>query len=132
MNPTTPLPPGVPAARFVDPEHVAWRVAVGYENPGAEEKILYEDATGTYVRLLRWPAGFVTGSEPLRHDEFDEFAWLLEGASVSLGSGERYEAGRFCVVPCGTLHGPFEAPEGALLLEMRQPIAVAATPGGES
>lgn len=124
MTITTPLPPGIPAARFVDPELVSWRVAVGYANPGAEEKILYDDeATGTYVRLLRWPAGFVTGDEPLRHDDFDEFAWLLEGASVSLASGERYEAGTFCVVPRGTLHGPFTAPEGALLLEMRQPAA---------
>ena len=126
---TTPLPPNVPPARFVSPETVPWQDAPGYANPGAEEKILFHDqASGTYVRLLRWPAGFVTGDEPLRHDDMEEFAWVLEGSSVSVSSGEAYAAGTFCVVPAGVLHGPFTSADGITLLEVRRPVALDGAP----
>jgi hypothetical protein len=129
MSSSAFLPPNIPAAKFASPDLVEWQDAPGYGNPGAREKILFNDPdTGAYVRLLRWPAGFVSGDEPLCHREFHEFAWIVEGVSIDQSTGDRYEPGTFCVVPVGVLHGPFETPDGVTLLEMRQPVST----GGEA
>ena len=112
----------MPPATFVPHETVPWRDADGYETAGAQEKILYHDeAGGTYVRLLRWPAGFVTGTRPLAHEDLDEFAWVVSGGSTSLATGASCGPGSFCVVPRGVEHGPFETRGGVVLLEVRQP-----------
>ena len=90
-----------------------------YAQPGASEQILYRDATtGTYVRLLRMPADFRSGDQPLQHT-FDEVVYVLESTWVDLTSGARRGAGTVAVFPAGTPHGPFAYPEGALFLEVR-------------
>lgn len=123
MISTWPMPPGVPAGQFVDHEQVLWREAMGYARGGAQEKILYCDpATGMYVRLLRWPPGFVSGTAPLHHDDIEEFAWVVDGESMSTSSGRSHCPGMFCVVPARMDHGPFVTRTGITLLEVRRPI----------
>lgn len=109
------------AAAFRPHTDLGWQPADGYAQPGAEEKILFRQPDGAYARLLRWPPGFVTGNEPLSHPDVDEFAWVVSGMSRSLTSGVEATRGMFCAVEAGVDHGPFESPDGVLLLEVRFP-----------
>lgn len=90
-----------------------------YLVPGATEGILYEEpGRRTYVRLLRFPPGLITGNDRLRHD-FDEVVYVLEGPWVDQTTGVAHQAGTIAHFPAGTEHGPFAAPEGCAFLEFR-------------
>lgn len=115
-------------ASFHPHDDVPWRPAPGYAHPGAEEKILFSHGSGAYTRLVRWPPGFLTGTEPLSHPDVDEFAWVVSGTSISVSTGTEAKAGAFCTVPAGVDHGPFSTPDGVVLLETRIPVS----PGAES
>lgn len=110
------------AGSFRDHGTVSWGPAPGYDVPGAEQKILLERSGGAHVRLVRWPAGFVTGLTALNHPDADEFAWVVSGRSVSLVTGREATPGAFCSVPAGLDHGPFTTPDGVMLLEVRLPV----------
>lgn len=110
-----------PLGAFRSHDSVPWQLCSGYDQPGATEKILFRQSSGAYARLVRWPAGFVTGREPLNHPDVDEFAWVLSGRSVSLASGVDGRPGDFCFIDAGLDHGPFRAAEEVVLLEFRLP-----------
>jgi len=104
---------------FKSHETLPWTEVEGFDQPGIDEKILYQDEKqGTYARLLKLAPGFKSGDTPLKHD-FDEVVWVLDGYSVNPNTGNRYTPGMYAVFPAGTEHGPFFYPEGALFIEFR-------------
>ncbi|HCJ11112.1 MAG TPA: hypothetical protein DHW14_08140 [Clostridiales bacterium] len=101
---------------FFDPTVAGtWRQPEGYP-PGVKELIIAEDKeTGAVTRLLKFEPG-AKGTEVMVHDTWEEIC-ILEGGLIC--GGKVYTKGMVAVRPPGMKHGPFEAPVGALLFEVR-------------
>ena len=110
-----------PIGTFLNPDKTReWRQVQG-RPPGQEESIIFRDEkTGTYARLLRYEPGYkgLGVSDPMVHD-FDEVAFIIQGANHNARLGLTYEAGSLAYFPAGTYHGPLASPTGGMLIEFR-------------
>jgi quercetin dioxygenase-like cupin family protein len=80
--------------------------------PNVKMKVFPSDMeSGTYTIMLDLAPGAVLK----RHDEpLNEVSYVLKGTVVI--EGETYEEGTYSFTPAGMAHGPFESPQGCLLL----------------
>jgi hypothetical protein len=110
---------GKPEIEFTDPDSLqySWHQVEGGQE-GIIEKILSLDPdTGSYTRLLKFPAGMVT-DELLVHTFWEE-VWILEGSLTDLNKKETYVKGTYACRPPGMYHGPYNIPNGCMTLEIR-------------
>lgn len=107
-----------PELEFFDHDlNIPWRQVEGAQE-GIIEKILSLDPdTGSYTRLLKFPAGMKT-TETLTHDFWEE-VYILKGSLYDLAKKETYVEGTYACRPPGMLHGPYDIPFGCMTLEIR-------------
>jgi len=106
-----------PELELFDVETLEWTQVDG-ALPGLMEKILSKDPdTGSYTRLLRFPAGMIT-TERFAHDFWEE-VYILNGGLIDLTSNQTFQQGYYACRPPGMLHGPYRVPVGCVTLEMR-------------
>jgi hypothetical protein len=107
-----------PELEFFDPETLPWRAVAG--DRGAYERVLAEDpATGLLTRLLRWDPGYRTATDdPVAHGYFEEVL-VLSGSLHDLRLDQTFGSGYYACRPPGMVHGPWESPDGCIMLETR-------------
>jgi ChrR Cupin-like domain len=107
-----------PELEFFDTGMLSWRAVDG--DAGVSERILAEDpATGLLTRLVRWDPGVSTSAAgPVAHDYYEE-VFVLTGSLHDLRLNETFGAGYYACRPPGMLHGPWESPQGCVMLELR-------------
>jgi quercetin dioxygenase-like cupin family protein len=98
----------------VEPDDVPW---ASTSIDGLEEKVLWSDPdTGASVTLLRWAKG--AGIERAHSHPSNQFFYCLSGEYLDAGSGIVSRPGSFYWNPKGVVHGPTEAIEECVLLEI--------------
>ncbi|MBV8218319.1 MAG: cupin domain-containing protein [Solirubrobacterales bacterium] len=107
-----------PELEFFDTEMLPWRAVDG--EAGVSERVLGQDAgTGLLTRLVRWDPGVSTSAAgPVTHEYFEEVL-VLSGSLHDLRLNETFGAGCYASRPPGMIHGPWESPEGCIMLETR-------------
>jgi quercetin dioxygenase-like cupin family protein len=110
---------GKPALEFHAIENIRWkRVTKSIKKGKAWEKILSRDKDGNiFTRLYKLDPGCETKGV-LSHDFWEEI-YILEGGLVDLRKRKIYTVGMYACRPPGMKHGPFAAPVGCLLFEVR-------------
>jgi hypothetical protein len=107
-----------PELEFFDSETVPWRAVP--DEGGVSQRVLAEDAaTGLLTRLVRWDPGVSTSAAgPIAHEYFEEVL-VLSGSLHDLRLKQTFGAGYYACRPPGMLHGPWESPDGCIMLETR-------------
>ncbi len=102
---------------FFDVEvNLNWRQVEDVED-GIMEKILsYDDETGDYTRLLKYPP--METHQRLTHDFWEE-VYILKGGMYDRTNKQNYLEGYYACCPPGMPHGPFDIPNGCTMIEMR-------------
>lgn len=95
----------------------AWH-QVSEEEPAIWEKILSRDPeTGNMTRLVKFLPGLRT-SETLMHSCWEE-VYILEGFLTDIRKNITMGEGYYACRPIGMEHGPYCAPLGCTMLEIR-------------
>jgi hypothetical protein len=101
---------------FFAVETVDWEAIP--DAPGHFQRILAgEAASDNLTRILRFDPGTVT-TETVRHRYWEE-VWIIEGSLRDLRLDQVFTAGMYACRPPGMPHGPWESPQGCIMLEMR-------------
>ncbi len=91
---------------------------VSGETPGIWEKILSKDPeTGSLTRLVHFAPGLRT-NEVLAHDCWEE-VYILKGFLTDTRKNITMGEGCYACRPTGMEHGPYHAPLGCTMLEIR-------------
>jgi hypothetical protein len=98
---------------------VGWTPAMFGTVPGLSERILAEEATGVATRMLRFDPGTDTSAAGAQAHPFWEEVYILSGALHDLTLDQVFRAGSYACRPPGMAHGPWRAPDGCLIFEVR-------------
>jgi hypothetical protein len=109
-----------PELEFFKPDHIPWQPITGssgVSGPGARERILSRDESGSVTRLLKLDPGVET-KETITHDFWEE-VWILEGELTDLAKRQTFTAGMYACRPPRMVHGPYRTVRGCMTIEFR-------------
>lgn len=87
---------------------------------GLSQRFIAEDKeTGVATRILQFEPGTNTSPDGVQVHDFWEELYIIEGSIIDLTLNQEFTAGMVACRPPGMLHGPWKAPNGCKIFEVR-------------
>ena len=99
----------------------AWQSIKGLEGIAEELTLSIDADSGEYTRLTRFQPGADTRAFGGKSHDYPEEIFIVSGRLYDQAFDMWLETGHYASRPPGEVHGPFETPDGCLVLEVSFP-----------
>jgi len=99
----------------------AWQSIEGLEGIAEELTLSIDADSGEYTRLTRFKPGADTRAFGGKSHDYPEEIFIVSGRLYDQAFDMWLETGHYASRPPGEVHGPFETPDGCVVLEVSFP-----------